>query len=261
MDAAAAFDATVSQLPLAGDAFSPAAPRLRAGFGPETPSPALRVSPRTHNTSEATVGLRLSRELTGSEASVVIISGPETDPVFAMPASAESPGIELRYPRRTLLGATLDRSDGPRIWRFEFAYIPDQPVNIPAGAAVAVTDRPRWLAGLGLDWNLPQDVFLNLQIGADHIDAGEAGLVRPDTDVIATLRLQRAFQNERLWLKSEILGTLSEGDGTFRPWVEWRQSDNLSISVGADLVWGKQDGLFGQYEDQSRLWSRITTTF
>ena len=261
VDAAAAFDATVSQLPEAGAAFSPTAPRLRAGLGPNTVTPPLRVSPRTNSMSDATLGLRVSREFIGHGASLVIISGPEHDPVFVSTSSPDFSGIELRYPRRSLIGATLDRSDGPRIWRFELAYIPDQPVNVPAGAAAATEDRPRWLAGLGLDWNLPQDVFLNLQLGLDQIDAGPATLVRPETDVIATLRLQRAFRNERLWLKSEILGTLSEGDGTFRPWLEWRQSDHLSISAGADLVWGKQDGLLGQYQNQSRLWSRITATF
>lgn len=160
-----------------------------------------------------------------------------------------------------MIGATLDRADGPRVWRVEAAYIPDQPVNIRTAQPVASESRPRFLAGLGLDWSAPGDVLFNLQLGVDHIDAGDADIVRPETDVIATLRLQRAFRNERFWLKGEILGTLSEGDGAFRPWLEWRQSDDLVISAGADLVWGREQGLFGQYESQSRLWTRVARTF
>ena len=260
-DAAAAFDPTVNQLPLVSDAFAPTSPRLRAGLPSGAAAPPLTVTSREEYVKDATFGLRASRSIGQSEASLVLISGPETEPVFAAVATPEGPAIELRYPRRALIGATLDRSDGPRVWRVEAAYIPDQPVNVRAAESIDTARRPRLLAGLGLDWSAPRDVFLNLQLGIDHIDAGETDLVRPETDVIATLRLQRAFRNERLWLKGEVLGTLSEGDGAFRPWLEWRQTDDLVISVGADLVWGREHGLFGQYESQSRLWTRVSRSF
>jgi hypothetical protein len=260
-DGAAAFDPTVNQLPLAGDAFAPRAPRLRAGFPEGAATPPVIVAARDRYVSDATYGLRVSRPLGQSEASLVLISGPETEPVFAAVLTPAGPVVELRYPRRTLIGATFERSDGPRVWRLEAAYTPDQPVNLFAAPFIAATDRPRYLAGLGLDWSAPNEVFVNLQVGVDHIDAGGMTLVRPQTDVIATLRLQRAFRNERLWLKSELLGSLSEGDGALRPWLEWRHSDTVLFSAGADLIWGRSHGLFGQYADQSRLWVRITTNF
>ncbi|MGY6533454.1 DUF1302 family protein [Glycocaulis sp.] len=260
-DAAAAFDPTVNQLPLAGAAFAPRAPRLRAGFPEGAQTPPVTISTRDRYISDATYGLRISRPLGQSEASLVLISGPETEPVFAAVLTPSGPVVELRYPRRTLIGATFERSDGPRVWRLEAAYTPGQPVNVLAAPFIAAADRPRYLGGLGLDWSAPNNVFVNLQIGVDHIDAGGMTLVRPQTDVIATLRLQRAFHNERLWLKSELLGSLSEGDGAIRPWMEWRQSDNVLFSVGADLVWGHSHGLFGQYAEQSRLWMRVNTNF
>lgn len=260
-DGAAAFDPTVNQLPLAGAAFAPLAPRLRAGFPEGAQTPPVTISARDRYVSDATYGLRVSRPLGQSEASLVLISGPETEPVFAAVLTQSGPVVELRYPRRTLVGATFERSDGARVWRLEAAYTPDQPVNLFAAPFIAATDRPRYLAGVGLDWSAPNEIFVNLQIGVDHIDAGGMTLVRPQTDVLATLRLQRAFRNERLWLKSELLGSLSEGDGALRPWLEWRQSDTVLFSAGADLIWGRSQGLFGQYADQSRLWVRITTNF
>ncbi len=261
IDAAAALDPTVSQLPQASGAFAPVAPRLRAGLPGGAATLPLTVAARDEYLKDATLGLRASRTFGRSEASLVLISGPETEPVFEATSTPGGPAIALRYPRRAVIGATLDRADGPRVWRVEAAYIPDQPVNIRTAQPVASESRPRFLAGLGLDWSAPGDVLFNLQLGVDHIDAGDADIVRPETDVIATLRLQRAFRNERFWLKGEILGTLSEGDGAFRPWLEWRQSDDLVISAGADLVWGREQGLFGQYESQSRLWTRVARTF
>ncbi len=260
-DAAAAFDPSVNQVPMAGDAFAPLAPRLRAGFLPGAATPPVAVSNRDNYVADATYGLRITRNIGRSEASLVLISGPETEPVFAPVITPGGPVIELRYPRRTLIGATIERSDGGRVWRLEAAYTPDQPVNILTALPLAATDRPRYLAGLGLDWSAPNEVFVNLQIGLDHIDAGGTRLVRPQTDVLATLRLQRAFRNERLWLKSELLSSLGGGDGAIRPWAEWRQSDTVLFSVGGDLIWGRQTGLFGQYQDQSRLWMRITADF
>lgn len=260
-DAGAALDATVNQLPQSDAAFSPAAPRLRAGIPAGGATPPLRVSSRSNNLSNASFGLRLSRSFTGTEANLILISGPETDPLFQFQQSPAGPEVELKYPRRTLIGATLDRADGARIWRLEAAHIPDQPINAAIGTVPGIAERARTIAGLGLDWSLPREVFVNLQLGLDHVHAGSAELYRPDTDFIATIRLQRGFRNERLWLKSELLGTLSDGDGTFRPWIEWRQSDHLTLSAGADLVWGTRDGLFGQYRDQSRIWTRISSTF
>ncbi|MEQ8515322.1 MAG: hypothetical protein RIC38_06940, partial [Chromatocurvus sp.] len=98
-------------------------------------------------------------------------------------------------------------------------------------------------------------------LALDHVSSGDRGLARPDTDVVATLRAQRSFRNDRWLLAAEILGTLSDRDGTFRPSLTWRPGDNLGIDVGADLTWGDERDLIGQFEDASRVYIRVRRSF
>ena len=47
---------------------------------------------------------------------------------------------------------------------------------------------------------------------------------------------------------------LSEGDGAARPMLTYHLSDTVTLSIGADVVWGDKTGTFGQFRDESRIW-------
>lgn len=257
VDLAGMLDASVNQLPSPGGPFLPLASRSRGGIPAGVATPPLRVSNRNAALGDATVGARLSRGFSGTSVSLVAISGPDTDPVFRLTTAAGAPTVQLDYPRRTLLGGTIERSAGSQVWRAEVAIIPDQVVNTLTQAPLSSAERTRVLAGVGFDWSAPNDVFVNAQLGVDHVSLGDAPLVRPSSDIVATLRVQKSLLNERLWMRGEVISTLSDGDGAFRPWADWRVTDNVTVSAGADLIWGTREGLIGQFRDQSRGWLRL----
>lgn len=244
-DLAAHLDGTADQFARPGETYAVAAPRLRAGLPAGAPLPNLVGKP----SGEPTLGVRAERRFGASDASVLVIHGPDTEPVFR----PDPAGVALEYDTRTLVGATWQTSSGPRVWRLEAAWIGDQSVNLQ-GPGLADGERDRWLAGGGLDWSLPDNTLLNVQLAADHVE-GE-GLVRPSTDVIGTMKLRKPLANERWTLGAEVLGSLSDGDGAVRPSAAWQVSDEVRLEAGADVVWGDADGLFGQYEDADRVWLR-----
>ena len=246
-DAGLLLDGTADQFAEPGDTFAVTAPRLRAGLPASAPLPQLDV--RTPGTP--TAGLRASRRFDGHDASLLVIHGPDTEPVFR----PTDTGVALEYDTRTLVGATWQTGSGSRVWRLETAWIGDQPVNLE-GPGLRTDTRSRWLAGVGMDWDLRGGAFLNAQLGADHVEGG--ALVRPDTDVIATVRLQKPFANETWKASAELLGSLSDGDGTFRPAVTWQVSDRFRLQGGADIVWGDRAGLFGQFRDADRVWMKLS---
>jgi hypothetical protein len=246
-DAATVFDGTGDQLAKSGDVFSIRAPRLRAGLSTDAPLPDLDVSV----SSKVTYGLRARRSLGAADVGLLVFQGPDTEPVI----TNEGGQITLDYPSRTLLGVTLQRGSGNRVWRFEAAFIPDQRVNLISPTPVT-GQRKRLLAGFGLDWDLPDSVFINLQLGVDSISG--KGAVRQDTDVITTLRLQKSFANDRLLASVEILSNLADGDGAYRPGVAWQVNDALRLETGLDLIWGEFDGLIGQFNGDDRVWLRAT---
>lgn len=249
VDAVVLADGTVDQLPGPEQAYAIRAPRLRAGLPVSAPTP-----PLAYQVPDApTLGLRLSRSFGASELGVLVIDGPDTEPTFDDRGSA----VGLTYRDRTLVGATFSRSAGSRVWRMEAAWIPEQPVNL-AGATLEIDRRRRILGGVGLDWRLPRSLLLNVQLAADRMFGDD--LVRPRTDVIATLRAERRFANDRWRLSSELLGSLTDDDGTLRPQLEWQVNDVLRLQLGADVVWGNARGLFGQFARTDRFWTRARLT-
>lgn len=262
LDVAAALDPSVSQQATPGASFAPLAPRNRGGLPALALDPPLEVSSRGAYLADATAGLRLVRRGAGHEWSVLAISGPDTDPRLRLTGPLPADPVSLEFPRRGLVGTTWERSAGARVWRVEAALVPDQPVNVrDEGGRPAVDRRARALAGVGLDWSAPGGVFVNAQLGIDHLDGGEPALTRPRTDWLLTLRLQKAFRNDSWRTRGELIGSASDGDGVLRWALEWTGRDAWRLGGGADLLFGDRDGLFGQYRERSRLWLRATATF
>jgi uncharacterized protein YfiM (DUF2279 family) len=245
-DIAGSIDGASDQLTNPGDTYAVRAPRFRAGLPAGAALPELVVT----TPDEPTLGIRGARRFGASDFSALVIHGPDTEPVFR-PSPA---GVALEYDTRTLVGATWQTSAGARVWRVETAWVPDQPVNLE-GISLATETRSRWLAGAGLDWDLPDEVFLNAQLGVDHVEGD--GLVRPNTDVITTLKIQRSFSNQTWKASAELLGSLTDGDGTFRPALSWQVNDRLRLQAGIDLVWGDADGIFGQFSNTDRAWLKV----
>ena len=264
VDLAVAFDPTVNQLAQAGDRFQPTAPRLLGGLEIDSGSSDLVLtrSDRDRYWCDATFGVRFSHRLGRADASLLFLSGPDPEPLLRLAGSeGDQAVIELDHPRRELIGATLEFPTGSQVWRFEVAHIPNQPINTESDEALSSDRRARTLAGVGFDWNAPDGWFINAQLAVDHLNSGTPDAVRPQTDVISTLRVQRSIIQDTVTLRSELLSSLSDGDGELRASVDWQYSDPLRLSVGADWLFGTRNGLFGQYQDASQAWVRVRFTF
>jgi hypothetical protein len=124
---------------------------LRGGLPVGTPLPELDVSV----SNKMTYGLRARRSLGAADVGLLVIQGPDTEPVI----TSEGGQLTLDYPSRTLPGMTLQRGSGNRVWRFEAAFIPDQRVNLISPTPVT-GQRTRLLAGVGLGLDLPVSVSL-----------------------------------------------------------------------------------------------------
>lgn len=262
VEPAVALDPTASQQANFGDAFTPKATRFTGGLTLGDTPVQLRTEKRNRYVRDATVGLRVARDLGAGRVSMLAFTGPSTDPVIGL-VSADTiptdaiPTIELRYPKRSLIGVSWDQTLGSIVLRGEAAYIPNQPVNVIDTEPLAQDRRERLLAGVGIDWKAPLQLFVNAQLALDNLSSGQQPLTRPKTDVIATVRVQRHFQQAGWKLSCEWIGSLNDGDGVMRPTVAKEFNDAVSFSVGADLAFGDRQGQFGQFEERSRGWARL----
>lgn len=263
LDAAFAPDPTVNQQAHSGDAFELTASRLRAGLPASITTSELVVDPRNRALADATYGMRLSGGIGRLDVALLAIQGPEGDPLLLPATDAGPEAVRLAFPGRTLVGGTLVFPAGATVWRLEVAHVPDQPLNLDAMqvGALEVVRRPRTTFGAGLDWQAPARLFVNAQLVVDHAAAGDAPLARPGTDIFLTFRAHRDLAQDAVRLRAEVLANLAEGDALLRPAMDWKVDDRLTLSGGADLFTGPGDGIFGQFQDQTRVWFRASAAF
>ncbi|MEO1488546.1 MAG: DUF1302 family protein [Pseudomonadota bacterium] len=246
-DLVAAPDPTVNQIALADDAFFPQAPRFLAGLPSTDNLPPITREERNDLIADGTLGARLAFRFEATDLRFSLVSAPDHDGVPV----ANGPVIEIQHDRRHTIGAELVRQIGPVVARFEVAWTPDAMFNIADTFATQTTQDSRIIAGFGADFTGPLDTYINLQLIIDHA-ASDERLVRPDTDVITTLRAQKSFADEDYNARLEWFSSFTDGDGVLRLELSRRLNDQMSLFVGGDYFYGPRNGLFGQYVDRSR---------
>jgi hypothetical protein len=264
LDTSLALDGTVSQQAEQGALFYTSSTRFTGGVNISNTPVVVSSQKRDSGLVQSTYGVRISHPLGEGDISFLTFRGPDTDPILGLSSQQsmnEPINVELSFHRRTLIGATYDVTIGETVLRSELAYIPDQSINILNDIPLQSAATRRFLAGFGIDWNAPDQWFVNAQLAFDYIDGGKLNLLRPVTDTILTLRAQRLFQNGRLLFKAELLGTLNQRDGVLRPELVYEYTDKLKLRSGIDWLFGDENSQFGQFKDNSRLWFAATYTF
>ncbi len=249
LDLALSPDPTVNQIAAVGDRFFPTASRYRGGFSGDVPLPPLSRDDRDRLVQDGSAGIRIGRTVGRTDIRVTALTGPDHQGTLAL--SEGGTGVTLTHRRRTLIGAEAVRPLGPAVIRAALAHSPDRRFNTEGNGVLNDEERSQWLGGIGVDAYAPFDFFSTSQLLFDHVGGGE-GLVRPDTDVILTSLLRKRWGDDRWGFETEVLQSLTDGDGLVRSELAYRIADRFDITFGADIFHGTGEGIFGQYERQSR---------
>jgi hypothetical protein len=248
LDVVFAPDPTANQLAEPGAAFFPQAPRFLAGLQPIGTLPPIIREDRGDLIGDATIGARLSYRLDATDLRVSLVRGIDQDgvPVF------DGRQIELRHPRRHTIGLEFVRQFGAVVGRLETAWTPDARFVVAGSLGAEVAEVDRVVGGIGADFSGPFGTYVNVQVIADHV-ASDRPLVRPRTDVISTLRVQKDFADNRHALRAEWLNSLTDTDGLVRLELSRRIDDRFAMFLGADIFYGTARGIFGQFSERSRM--------
>ncbi len=245
-------DPTVNQLAEPGAAFFPLAPRFLAGLQPTGPLPPIARQDRADLIGDATIGARLSYRLDATDLRISFVRGIDQDgtPVF------DGQQIELRHPRRHTIGLETVRQFGAVVGRLETAWTPDARFIVAGSLGTEIAEVDRFVGGLGADFSGPWGTYVNVQLIADHVSS-ERALVRPATDVISTLRIQKDFEDNLHTVRGEWLNSFTDTDGLVRLEFLRRLDDRFTIFLGGDIFYGSSRGIFGQFSERSRILSGI----
>jgi len=166
--------------------------------------------------------------------------------------------ITPRYQRSHLIGSSFSNAFGDLTLRGEVGYTTDRYISSNAIAdidGVVKTDELSYV--IGLDWFGFSDTFISTQLFQSHLNNHQPGILRDKRNTTITALLRQDFYNETVTAELLWLHNLDLDDGLARPKLSYQMNDNTTLWLGADIFYGDQQGLFGQFKERDRFVSAV----
>ena len=207
-------------------------------------------------------GFKWSGRLGSMEYTLNAFHGWNNTPVPFRRLSA-GPLLEIspRLTREWLYGGSADLPIGPTILRLELLYTPDRyrKIETPDQVGDFIKQKTARIA-LGLDW-IKDNWLISPQLFYEDILDPDPRLSEDPSLAYATLLVQRKFIQDKLELRLFYLRGLNNEDSWISPKISYRFFDTLTVQLGADLISGETDGIFGQFRDRDRITIETTWYF
>ena len=113
---------------------------------------------------------------------------------------------------------------------------------------------------VGLDFNLPADTRLNVQVFQRAFFDYDEDLMTDRHENGYSLLVNHKV-NDKLEAQVTWISSLNRTDWLFRPRVTWQFERNWRLAAGFDVFHGPEYGLFGRYEDNDRVYSEVRYNF
>lgn len=245
--------ATFDNIGKPGAEFYPFPAGLRATLpvlADETPSRTL---------ANSNYGIRLGTKKNGWDVSGFVYRSFDVNPVFALDQTLNA--YRLQHDRITQTGGTLTKDFGPAVLRAEAVYTRGRryPTSDPA-APTGLISQDALLYVAGLDFTLPANVNVNLQVFDNVIFDRDPNLLISKHEAGTTLLLRRNF-GAKVEARALFMRSLNRDDWQFSPEVRWALDKNWRLTVGADIFDGATPGYFGRFRNRDRAFTEVRYSF
>ncbi|MBN8766459.1 MAG: hypothetical protein J0I76_09035 [Thiobacillus sp.] len=205
-------------------------------------------------------GVRLSQLSHGWDVSGFWYSSMDSQATFYRDVS----NPQVFYPRHDRIwqaGATVAKDFQSFVLKAEAVYTDGRRFNVTdlsPGDGLVRQNTLDWVAGL--DFNPGPDTRVNTQlfqrIFFDHapntlFDQYESGV-----SLLVNHKLPHDWEAEAL-----LIHSLNRSDWMLRPKLTWKFQPNWKLNMGVDVFGGPPTGLFGQYDQQDRVYSELRYDF
>jgi hypothetical protein len=255
------FEPDVLADPAAEFAFDPELKGLLPGLVSAGATPAAALlepdRPADGDPSSWSWGLRLGRSVAGVDLALYYWDRLDTRGVFGRRV------VPLRDARGRPVALNLLQREFLRVRTLGLSFattLGDFAVWGEGGAGFGrgfVTDDPLDRDGyvrrddleyaLGLDWTGWDPLFANLQFIQFVIFDHEPAIDLDAHREFLSLLLRFDLLGETLFPQLFVLYGVQESESLVRPSIEWRATDRLAVTLGADLFTGPRQGFLGQF--------------
>jgi hypothetical protein len=209
-------------------------------------------------------GIRANTLVSGWDLAAFYYRSFSAQPTFHREATGDPARpfeFQPRYDRIWQVGGTMSKDLGEMVLRGEAVYTHGQGFAVSdLTAPQSVAKRSTFDYIVGLEWSLPRDTRINVQVFQRVFSGGHRDLAIENADPGASLyvstKLTSALEPQLLWIQY-----FSDGGGLIRPRLNWHAAPNLTVSVGADIFTGRDAGVFGRFDNRDRAYTEFRYSF
>jgi hypothetical protein len=205
---------------------------------------------------DADYGIRLSTFIKGWDITLNYLYQYDNFPVAKTVVDDINNEITITpiFKRYHLFGSSFSNAFGSFTVRGELGYSKDKyfsssNTNIENG----IFKSDQIIGVIGIDYSGISNSTLSFQFFEDYIFDNQEASGRKGSETNASFLINRRFANETLTASIICVQNLNEGDGFIRPKLEYLVLNNLTASLGADLFYGNNTRLFGQFKNKNRI--------
>lgn len=211
--------------------------------------------------SNSNYGLRASVLTNGWDLSAFAYRSYDGTPSYYRAFNGPVTIFTPRYERITQSGGTLAKDFGSFVLKAEAIVTTGRKYTVRRIAdpdGVVRQDTLDYV--VGLDFTLPKDIKLNLQVFQRIFKDHDPDIVpeRQETGFTALLSGSPWHDVEAQIL---LIRSLNRPDWLVRPRLTWTFERNWRWAVGADIFGGPQLGFFGQYANRDRVYTELRYSF
>ena len=251
-------DQTYHDLPDDGSVFEFSAPRFSRPTLSGIPSTIQPTDKPSRVVADSDAGIRLSTFWKGWDLTLHYFFHYDDTPVFRQSISTTGGGpsvtITPEYHRTHLVATTFSNAFGDLTLRGEVAAFLGRSFSVvdPTDTdGLVQSDELTYV--IGLDWHGVAETLISFQLFQSQMTDAERGSLRDRTETNTTLLVRHEMLNDTLVMETMWLHSVNQGDGLIRPKITYHLDDHTILWLGADLFYGGQGGLFGQFDASDRL--------
>jgi hypothetical protein len=213
------------------------------------------------DTDNMNYGLRLSTLKNGWDISGFYYRSTDVAPTFYRQFDGPTTVYQARHDRIHQYGGTLSKDFGDMVLKAESVYTTGRSFSVMDFADSDGVIRQNTLDwAVGLDFTLPADSRFNAQLFQRRYSNYNATQIPDKEENGYSLLLNTKFINN--WEAQAIfISSLNRSDWLLRPRLTWNFERNWRLLIGADIFKGPPTGLFGQFDQQDRVYSEIRHSF
>ncbi len=207
---------------------------------------------------DSDVGLRMSTFWRGWDITFNYLYQYNNLPVLRQKLSVvgANPVVTIRpeYERTHVIGTTFSNAFSDWVVRGEIGYFTEHYfIGKNPLRNQGVVKSPELHYVMGLDWNAPRDILLSMQLIQSWVINDADKTTRDKLDTTLTGLIRRNFLYDTLIAEVLVIANTNNGDGIVRPKISYEWQDNIETWLGADIFYGDQQGVFGQFDQNDRI--------